>query len=314
MSSRRFRYFVAVAQELHVGRAAERLGIAQPALTQQIRVLEAELGVRLVRRAGRGIVLTEAGTALLPEALGVLEQEERATAVARRAARGEIGTLNIGYVSTAMLEPELPALLSAFRQMVPDAAIHLEETAVQDQLVALEQQRLDVGIVREPTGPLPASLRMLPFLRGRLLAAVPAELAGRLQEPVRLRDLADCTFVTLRDPHGLGLGHSVWSLCVQAGFSPRISLQVNNVVSVLGLVAAGFGVSLVPAALRRVEMPGMVLLEVEGEGACTGLAILHRSTDRSSLKQRFLELTLSGRMRRKPGSNASGLRTIIGGS
>jgi len=295
MSSRRLRYFVAVAQELHVGRAAERLGIAQPALTQQMRVLESELGVRLVRRSGRGIVLTEAGTALFPEALGVVEQEERAIAIARRAARGEVGTLNIGYVSTAMLEPELPGLLFAFRQMVPDAVIHLEETVVQDQLVALEQQRLDIGIVREPTGPLPASLRMLPFMRGRLLAAVPAELARRLREPVRLRDLADCAFVTLRDPHGLGLGHSVWSLCVQAGFSPRVSQRVNNVISVLGLVAAGFGVSLVPAALRRVEMPGMALLELEGEGANTGLAILHRSADRSLLKQRFLDLTMADR-------------------
>ena len=125
MTNRRFECFVAAARELHIGRAAERLGIAQPALSQQIRALEQSVGARLLRRAGRGIALTEAGAAILPEAAAALEQEARAVHVARRAARGELGEISIGYVNTAMLGPELPTLLSAFRRSVPDARIDL---------------------------------------------------------------------------------------------------------------------------------------------------------------------------------------------
>jgi DNA-binding transcriptional LysR family regulator len=174
LSLRRFRYFIAVAGELHVGRAAERLGIAQPALSQQLRILEETLGVRLLRRVGRGIALTEAGAAFLPEAQAAIAQSERAIGVARRTARGELGTINIGYVNTAMLEADLPGLLFAFRASVPDARISLEEIAVQEQITALEQHRLDIGIIRAPAGSLPNDLRIRPFTRGRLLAVVPA--------------------------------------------------------------------------------------------------------------------------------------------
>src|SRR3954447_18207310 len=151
MSLRRFRYFVAVASELHVGRAAEGLGIAQPALSQQLRILEDELGVRLLRRVGRGIALTEAGAAFLPEANAAIAQSERAIGVARRTARGELGTINIGYVNTAMLEADLPGLLFAFRASAPDARISLDEIAVQEQITALEQHRwISASFVRRP--------------------------------------------------------------------------------------------------------------------------------------------------------------------
>ncbi|UPG74025.1 LysR family transcriptional regulator [Roseomonas gilardii subsp. gilardii] len=288
MTNRRFECFVTAARDLHIGRAAERLGIAQPALSQQIRALEQSVGARLLRRVGRGIALTEAGAAFLPEAVAALEQEARAVHVARRAARGELGEISIGYVNTAMLGPELPTLLSAFRRSVPDARIDLQEISVQDQLPALEQRRLDLAVVREPVGSLPPDYRARHFSRDALLAAVPLSLAERLPHPLPLAELAEQTFVALRDPHGMGLGHRLWQLCREAGFTPRIELRVNNATSILGLVAAGFGVSLVPAVLRRVGMAGVALLELKEAEAHTDLAIVHRPADTSPLKLRFL--------------------------
>jgi DNA-binding transcriptional LysR family regulator len=290
MSLRRFRYFVAVAAELHVGRAAEHLGIAQPALSQQLRILEETLGVRLLRRVGRGIALTEAGAAFLPEARAVINQSERAIDVARRTARGELGAINIGYVNTAMLEPDLPGLLFAFRASVPDARIRLEEISVQEQIAALEQHRLDIGIIRAPAGPLPSDLRSRPFTRSRLLAVVPPPLAARLPLPVRLTDLADEPFIALRDPDGIGLAHHVSTLCVRAGFTPRLDLRVDNATSIVGLVAAGFGVSVVPAALAQIGLANVTFLELDDQDAHTELLIVHRPADLSPLKQRFLQL------------------------
>ncbi|UFN48546.1 LysR substrate-binding domain-containing protein [Roseomonas sp. OT10] len=289
MAAPRFRYFVAAARELHIGRAAEALGIAQPALTQQIQALERETGVRLFRRAGRGIALTDAGAAFLPEAVAALEQEERAVRIARRAARGELGVLNIGYVSTAMLEPALPSLLHLCRRLVPEAQLHLEEALVEAQIAALEQRRLDVAVLRDATAALPPELRPIPLTRSALLAAVPLSLAARLPRPVPLAELAEEGFIALRDPHGIGLAHRVWTLCTQAGFAPRIGLRVDSVTSVIGLVAAGLGVSLVPAGLARLDMPGVELLPL-AEEAWSELALVHRPADASPLKLRLLGL------------------------
>lgn len=290
MSLRRFRYFVAVAAELHVGRAAEYLGIAQPALSQQLRILEETLDVRLLRRVGRGIALTEAGAAFLPEAQAAIAQSERAIDVARRTARGELGAINIGYVNTAMLEPDLPGLLFAFRASVPDARIRLEEIAVQEQIAALEQHRLDIGIVRAPVGHLPSDLRSRPFTQSKLLVVVPPPLAARLSQPTRLIDLADEPFIALRDPDGIGLAHHVSTLCIRAGFTPRLDLRVDNATSIVGLVAAGFGVSVVPAAVAQISRANVLFLELNEPDAHTELLIVHRPADLSPLKLRFLQL------------------------
>lgn len=290
MLSRRLRYFVFVAEELHVGRAAERLGMTQPALTQQLRVLEAEVGVPLLRRVGRGIALTGAGQALFPEARATLEQEAHAIAIARRIGRGEASSLNVGYVSTAMLEPALTELLRQFRAELPDVDLHLEEAAVAEQLLGLQRQRLDVAIVRDPIGPLLKGIRSFSFQRGRLLAAVPSNVAAACQEPISLAKLAEFPFIVLRDPDGLGLGHSVWSLCGRAGIMPRVGMRVADVIGAMGLVAAGFGVSLVPTSMRRVKLPGVELLDVAGLRVETGLSILHSAVGTSAPLRRFLQL------------------------
>lgn len=287
---RRLHYFVTVAHTLHVARAADRLGIAQPALSQQLHVLEAELGVALLRRVGRGIGLTEAGAAFLPEAQAVLAQSARAASIAKRTARGELGRLSIGYVSTTLLEPALPAALAALRAAVPEAEIRLEEGSVQGQIEALTGHRIDLAVVRAPVGTLPAGLRARRFARSRLLAVVPAPLAPALPAPLPLAALAGECFVLMRDPPGIGLAGQVRALCAAAGFAPARELHVDSVTSIVGLVAAGFGVSLVPEALTRLRPEGAGFLPLDGPAAESELLILHDPGDAAALKQRFLRL------------------------
>lgn len=289
MSSRRFPYFVAAARALHFGRAAEELGVAQPALSQQIKALEKSLSVRLFRRVRRGIELTEAGAALLPEAEATLAQEAHAISIAQRTARGELGIIRLGYVNTAMLGPELPVLLASFRKAVPKARVELAEMAIEALLASLHQDRLDVAFVRGPPGSLPTGLRARTFSRSELMAVMPAELARVLPRPIPLRDLHDCPFLTLRDPHGVGLGHHVQTLCAAAGFTPRIEMRVDNATSIVGLVAAGFGVGLVPAELARIAMRGVAFIELADAGAQTEVLMVDRPSDRSPLKLRLVD-------------------------
>lgn len=288
MNLLRLRAFTAVAELRHVGQAAERLGLAQPALSQQLRMLEREVGTALVRRAGRGIGLTEAGAAFLPEAMAVLAQADRAITVARRTARGEVGTIRIGYVATAMLQPHLPRLLHAFRAEVPEAEVLLDDMPVQELLLALERSTIDVAVVREPVGTLPGDLQAAPFGQERLLATMPTALATTLPPAISLRSMAPHPFILVRDPHGMGLAHQVHVICEGAGFSPRVSLRVSNPFAVAGLVAAGFGVGIIPASLAHFGMPGVTFLPLTDEGAETTLSVIHRPSVSGPLVWRLL--------------------------
>lgn len=290
MNFLRLRAFAVVAELSHVGQAAERLGLTQPALSQQLRLLEREVGTALVRRVGRGIGLTEAGAAFLPEALAVLAQCGRAVTVAQRTARGEVGTIRIGYVASAMLEPALPRLLSAFRTEAPNTQLELTDMVVGELLLALERAEIEIAVAREPLGPVPADVRVAPLGEQKLIAVVPEALARRIGCPAPLRALADQPFILLRDPDGVGLAHQVQLACERAGFLPQVSLRVSNPLAIGGLVAAGLGVGLVPAPLRGMEMDGASFVPLLDEKATTSLAVLHRPSLAGPLVRRFLAL------------------------
>jgi DNA-binding transcriptional LysR family regulator len=149
--------------------------------------------------------------------------------------------------------------------------------------------------VRRPARYLTNDLRIRHFTRSRLLAVVPQDLAARLPQRVRLTDLADEPFIALRDPDGVGLAHHVSTLCARAGFTLRLDLRVDNATSIVGLVAAGFGVSVVPAALARLRLANVIFLELDDHDAHTELLIVHRSVDLSPLKLRFLQIAQEDR-------------------
>lgn len=258
MELKRFRSFVATAEELHVGSAAERLGIAQPALSQQIKVLEAALGVRLFHRVRRGIELTEAGEAFLREIRAVIAQADKAVEIARGVGRGERGQIEIGYVGSAMMEPSLPKLIGLFRERYPAIELRLTKMAVRSQIEAIEDSRLDIGFVRGVALDVGKSLRQEVFSRVRLVAAVPASKGAALGTDATLARLAQEPFIVLQETKEEGFfAQTTIARCRAAGFEPKITLRVGEVSSLIGLVASGQGVGLVPDLMVGLAMPNV---------------------------------------------------------
>jgi DNA-binding transcriptional LysR family regulator len=230
---RHLRYFIAVAEEGHITRAAARLGIQQPPLSQQIRALETEVGVTLLTRMPRGVELTEAGRVFLGEARAVLAQMAHAVDAAQRTARGEQGQLAIGFTGSAAFHPLIPAVVRAFR----------------------EQSRVPVG---DTTG-----LVIEPLLDEPMLLALPAHhplLRGGKRKRIALAELAEETFILYRRPTGPGLYDAIIAACRTAGFSPHIGQEAPRMVSTLSFVAAGLGVSIVPESMRRLNTEGIAYL------------------------------------------------------
>ncbi|AJG19896.1 LysR family transcriptional regulator [Cupriavidus basilensis] len=248
---RRLRAFVVLAEEGHVTRAAERLGMQQPPLTRLLRGLEEELGVLLMRRLPRGVRPTEAGLALLEEARAVLARAEGVADVVRRAAAGEQGRLAVGFTSSAALHPFVPAVLRRFRESVPGVAVTLEEAGTSELVDAILHERLDAAFVRSPVGGT-AGLVLDAVLEEPMLAALPAghplaAQAGALP----LSALAREPFILYRRPAGPGLYDAILTACRAAGFSPLVAQEAPRLPATLSLVAAGLGVSVVPASMHR---------------------------------------------------------------
>lgn len=281
---RRLRAFVAVAEEGHVTRAAERLGMQQPPLTRLLRGLEAELGVLLLRRLPRGVRPTEAGQVLLEEARAVLARTAELEDAVRRAARGEAGRLAVGFTPSAALHPFVPAVLRAFREQAPAVRMELDEAGTTELVDALLHGRLDAAFVRSPVGRVPGLL-VEPVLEEPMLAALPAGhlLAGPEEDgtPLPLAGLAAESFILYRRPAGPGLYDAILAACRAAGFSPVVAQEAPRLPATLSLVAAGLGVSVVPASMRRLAVAGVTYRDLDG---CPGLsAPLHLALRRAGL-------------------------------
>src|SRR5205807_1540832 len=207
MDLRHLRYFVAVAEERHVTRAAERLGIQQPPLSQQIQALERELDVQLLRRLPRGVELTAAGEAFLAEARGILARVEEARLAAQRAARGETGRVGIGFTSSASLHPLVPRAIRAFRDRNPLVALGLEESGTGELVEAIRAGRIDAAFVRSSI-PAAADIAVHAVLAEPMLAVLPADhslATAPDAPPLALGELAGETFILYRRPLGPGL-------------------------------------------------------------------------------------------------------------
>ncbi len=282
MNFRHFRYFVKVAEELHVGRAAESLGIAQPALSQHIRALEEQLGVLLFLRANRRITLTEAGQAFLGEARAALRHADQARTAAQRAARGEIGSVVIGYVSSALAEQPFVRALADFRADHPDVQIEMLLRLAAVQAQAVHDQMVDVAVTRGPLPALPKDCETFVLARQPLIAVLPPghHLGGATK--IRLSDLAQDTLLLPDDPPGVSLGHTLQQVLAEAGFSARRTMVVNEMSSAVGLVAAGLGVALLPASARMLRQSGVAFCALQDVSAVSELVVVHRRFERSA--------------------------------
>jgi DNA-binding transcriptional LysR family regulator len=299
MELRHLRYFVAVAEERHVTRAAERLGIQQPPLSQQIRALEAELQLQLFRRKPRGVELTQAGEALFAGAQTILRQVDAAVAAARRTARGEAGRFGLGFTSSASFHPLVPQAIRDYRKTHPLVALSLEESGTGELVAALIEERLDAAFVRSPIGPA-AGIAVHSVLEEAMVAALPAGhalAAGPAARAVALADLAAETFILYRRPLGPGLYDAIIAACQRAGYSPTIGQEAPRMLASLSLVAAGLGVSLVPQSMRRLRVHGVAYRPLDsGSGLVAPLNLAYRRGESSAAAQRFIAIVR--RMRR----------------
>ena len=278
MDLRHLRYFVAVAEERHFGRAAERLHMAQPPLSQQIRQLEAELGVQLLHRTTRRVDLTEAGRAFLARARAILDELDEAAHEARRVAAGAVGHLAIGCVGSATYSL-LPALSRALAHELPGVDFSFRgEMLAPDQAEALRAGAIDVALLRPPVADL--SLAVVPLRQDRLVVAVPAEhpLAARRQ--VRPADLRGVDLIVHSADRRSVMYGVVLRLLHDAGVEPRIRHEVGETSTLITLVAGGLGVAMVPEPVTALALDGVAYRPLVRPAATVELALAHRA-DRS---------------------------------
>lgn len=252
---RLLRQFVAVAEELHFRRAAERLHMAQPPLSTAIRRLEAELGAALLVRSSRQVTLTAAGAVLLEEARRVLATLEAGIARTRLAASGRVGTLDLTFLSNCAV---LPPALRAFRAECPDVDIRLHEASTADQVARLQDGTADVGFLRPPGAPAP-DLAFELVVRQPLRLALPTDDPRAGMPVVALEDFAAADFVATPRDKGAGFHDTVLDQCRRAGFAPRIVQRARQMDTVKALVATGLGVALVPENAVEQVPAGVVL-------------------------------------------------------
>jgi DNA-binding transcriptional LysR family regulator len=284
MELRHLRSFVAVAEELHFGRAAARVHIVQPALSRQIRALEEEMGLRLFERDRRRVALTAGGAAFLEEARSVLRDVDRAVDTARRAARGEYGTLRIGYVP-AVVYTGLPEIVRAFRKRLPGVDVRFRDMSPALQVEALLAERIDVGFVRGPVHE--PALAATTVLEEPLVAALPSghRLAGHAS--LELAILAAEPFVLQARSRGPESHDQILAICRSAGFSPRVVQEGSN-IDVLSFVASGAGVAIVPTSLRVIRRAGIVFRPLR-ERPVTQLNMVWRKNAGSPVLREFLD-------------------------
>lgn len=287
MKLRYLRYFVAVAEELHFGHAAQKLGIAQPPLSQQIRRLEQELGVQLLQRTKRRVQLTPAGQAFLEEARKILSQVERAIEVAQRTGRGELGRLAIGFLG-AVTYSLLPSILVAFRHSYPDVEVELHELKTSELIAALRDRRVQVGFVRLPVHD--ELLEVEPILREPLVVAVPERHTLASRAHISFRDLANEAFLMPPRQLAAGFHDQVLSLCHQAGFTPKLGAEASQLQTIINLVAAGMGITLVPESVRNLAGRGVVFKKLPEPTPMMEVAVAWRRDAHAEILTAFLNV------------------------
>ncbi|WP_433012975.1 LysR family transcriptional regulator [Kribbella sp. CA-294648] len=278
--------FVVLAEELHFGHAATRLGIAQPPLSQQIRRLEDKVGHALFHRTARAVTLTPAGQELLPAARRALTDLSDGLSAARAVGSGQAGRLRIGFAASLALTV-LPGLLRTFRHRFPAVHLDIHEMTTAPQIDALHDKTIDIGLLREPPDDQP-ELGFTTILTEPFVAVLPAAHRLAAQRTVGLEQLADLPFVLLPRAVGPQLHDRITSLCAAAGFTPSVSQQAVEWQTVCALVEAGLGVSLAPASIRRIRLKGVVFRRIEPSSARTRVAVAWRRSDSNPLVRNLL--------------------------
>jgi DNA-binding transcriptional LysR family regulator len=293
MELRHLRYFSTVAAELHFGRAAEKLHIAQPPLSKQIQDLEAELGFELFTRTKRSVALTPAGKEFLIEVERIFKQLDRAIDIGRKTSRGELGQISIGFVGSATYNI-LPVMLQQFRDRYPNVRIELHELTTDRQLIWLREGRIDLGLIRPPI--VEQDLVSQVIFQESLVIALPIGHVLASVDAIDLELLATEPFILFPRQLAPGLYDPIIAICQAAGFSPQVVQECIQMQTIVSLVSANMGVSILPESIREAQRQGVVYKpirssDVSKEQLAT-IAIVWRMNDNSPTMNRFLESVL----------------------
>ena len=291
MELRHIRYFLAVAQENNFTRAAARMGIGQPPLSQQIRDLEKEIGTPLFYRVPHGAELTAAGQAFLAAVEPLPDQVAAACRAAQRAGRGETGMLRVGFTGSAAMNPLVPGAIRAFRRRYPEVELLLSEGNSTGLASAVDDGTIDLAFLR-PGGISASRMHLIRFPDEPMIAALPLDhpAAGADSGAIDLAALSDETFVLTPRAIGPTLFDAAHEACLRAGFAPRLGQAVPQIASALSLVAAEEGVSIVPASMRQLQLQGLAYRDISGQPPLAQLALAMPSALRSAPAHNFLTL------------------------
>jgi DNA-binding transcriptional LysR family regulator len=291
MELRHLRYFIAVADELSFSRAAARLQMAQPPLSQQIQALEAELGVKLFDRTKRPLQITLAGQALLEDARATLLQLEQAVHKTQRIHQGELGYLTVGFTSS-IANGILPNILRTFRQKYPEVKLILREENCRFQIQGLRDRQTDIIFIYQNfEADRAPDLEGISLLQEPLVVVLPQNHPLAKQAKIALIDLAGEDFVMPLYQVAAGLSEQIYYHCAQAGFVPQVAQEAIFMVTILGLVAGEIGISILPSNVENLRRQGVVYRPIEGQPAINELTAMWRRNDSSIILQQFLSMT-----------------------
>lgn len=296
MELRHLRYFIAVAEEKNIGRAAIRLHISQPPLTRQIQQLEEDLGVSLFTRTPRGMELTPAGELFLEEARNIRSVVEQATERAQRAGQGKLGRLDIAIFGSGILDT-IPKLMLIFRSKFPDVKLVLHNMSKEAQIEALRQRRIDAGFNRF-IAPLSDIANEI-VTTEKLLLAVNEHHPLAHETTIPFRALADHSLIVFPSGPRPSFVDKIISMCQQAGFTPHVVQEVGDTLTGVALVASNFGVCLVPESATVLALPGVVYRPISDapENSGVDLNCIYRADDQSPILKFFLDTVRSFRDR-----------------
>jgi DNA-binding transcriptional LysR family regulator len=292
MELRHIRYFLAVAEERHFTRAAAKIGIGQPPLSQQIKDLEAEVGAALFHRLAHGAELTEAGKAFLAGVREMPSIARRATMAARRAARGETGSLRVGFTSSATFDVVVSSAIRGFRRAYPEIHLTLEEANTTRLVVSLREGMLDAVFLR-PGTPNTEDLQLRRLSEEPMVVALPKRHPAAPLEKIDLAMLKDDPFLLFPREIGPTVYDTVVDACRKSGFEPVIGQVAPHFASIVNLVAAELGVAIVPASMMQVRVTGIVYRQISGQAPTTRLALAYRRGETSPVVRNFITRAVS---------------------
>jgi len=279
MELRHLRYFVAVAEELNFTRAAERLYMAQPPLSTQIRGLEEELGVQLLERDKRRVYLTQAGRHFLDRARTILASVQSAKDEVKSAASGEVGKLTIGFTASSVLTAALPAAIRKYRDTHPLVVLKMAEMTSMHQLDAIHQRTLDFGVLRKPNIGVPAGVTIEEWYSAPLVAAMPEQHVLTQGKGIFIKELRDVPLIVYPRDSGIGLYWKVLDLCSKAGFRPVTMQEARDASTMIGLVSSGLGVAIIPSEMQCIQLPGVLYSRILDKEAVSSLYMGYRDAD-----------------------------------